>query len=108
MITQVSLKESKECVPDFRRANFQALRCYFSAIEWREVLNGKNVEDQWLCFSQLLCDACAKFIPSRKRRKINRPQWLSGIVKNALNKKTKLWKKYKKSKDKKHLDDLDG
>ena len=63
VITQVSLKESKESVPDFRRANFQALRCFFSAIEWREVLKEKNVEDQRLSYSQLLLNAYAKCIP---------------------------------------------
>ena len=62
VITQVQLKESKESVPDFRRANFQAFRSYISAVEWREILNDKSVEDQWQAFSQLLLDACDKFI----------------------------------------------
>ena len=73
-------------------------------IEWREILNGKSVEDQWQAFSRLLLDDCDKFIPLQKRRTINRPQWLSGTVKKALNKKAKLWKKYKKSQDMEHLD----
>ena len=46
VITQVQLKESKESVPDFRRANFQAFRSYIAAIEWRAILNGKSVEYQ--------------------------------------------------------------
>ena len=46
VITQVQLKESKESVPDFRRANFQAFRSYIAAIERREILNGKSVEDR--------------------------------------------------------------
>ena len=62
------------------------------------------MEDQWQAFSRLLLDASDKLIPRLKRRTINRPQWLSGTVKKALNKKAKLWKKYKKSQDMKHLD----
>ena len=70
------------------------------------MLKRKNVEDQWLGFSQLLLEVCVKFIPRRKWRTINRPQWFSAVVKNAVNKNAKRWKKYKKSKDMKHLDDL--
>ena len=43
--------EYKESVPDFRRANFQAFSSYIAATEWREILNGKSVEDQFKAFS---------------------------------------------------------
>ena len=78
-----------------KRANFQAFRSYIAAIEWREILNGKSVEDQWQAFSRLLLDACDKFIPRQKRRTSNRPQWLSCTVKKALNKKANSGKSIK-------------
>ena len=71
VISQVQLQESKDSVPDFRRANFQAFSGYIAATEWREILNGKSVEDQCQAFSQQLLDACDKFISHQKRRAIN-------------------------------------
>ena len=65
----------------FGRGNFQAFRSFIAVIEWREILNGKSVVDQWQAFSQLLLDACDKFIPRQKRRTIKRSLWLSGTVK---------------------------
>ena len=80
VITQVQLKES---VPDFRRANFQAFRSYFAAIEWRVIWIGKRVEDQEEGFSQLLLNACDKFIPRCKRHQ------LGGLVTESKSAKLK-------------------
>ena len=42
VITQVFIKKSKESVSDLCRTVCQALRCYFSVIEWREVSKGRT------------------------------------------------------------------
>ena len=60
------------------RVSWGNIHHYISAaIEWREILNGKSVEDQWQAFSRLLLDACDKFISHQKRRAIN---WPHGFV----------------------------
>ena len=100
---QVQVKQSIELVPDFRRANFNALRKHFYEIDWSITLGDYDVENQWHVFCDKIRNASSRFIPQRKRRTNNRPQWLNKDVKKALNKKKKLWNKYVNSKN---LNDL--
>ena len=73
----------------FLALTFKRFGVFFYAIERSAVLKGKNDEDQWNSFSQLLLDACAKCILYNKPCTINRPEWLNGMVKNSLNKSIK-------------------
>ena len=58
---RVHLKDSSESVPDFRRANYPALRKYFSEIDWSTALGDEDAEKQWQGFSDLVRNACSRF-----------------------------------------------
>ena len=93
----VSANESHELVPNFRKANIAGLREAIGSINWRMELNKNNIDDNWEHFKNLVSKHSSRFIPLMKRRSRNKPRWLTHKVKQAINKKKKLWQKYRKS-----------
>ena len=97
----VRVSESKEKVPDYRRANFHRLRMQLASINWNEELGTPDINDAWEVFTKKLNEATNLCVPLRNRRKIRntKPKWWNNEIRCSLLDKKKAYHKYKLTQD---------
>ena len=81
---------------DYAQADFSAFRQEMNNIDWSAILQSNNVNEQWQSIHQLLKTLERQFVPVKKstsRRK--KAPWLSYKAIKLVNRKRKVFKKYK-------------
>lgn len=82
---------------DYNRADFPSMRQELSLVDWSNVLKG-NVNEQWTSFASVLNNVISRFVPVRKNCSSNadkKAPWMTYKAVKLVNKKHKLYKKYK-------------
>ena len=89
--TQTSVTENKVKVPNFKRANFVALRQKLTEIQ---LSDDGNVEEVWLSFKNHLLNQQNTFVPlCEKRSHIKKsPPWFNSEIKHSLKERKLLYK----------------
>ena len=87
-------------VPDFNRANFDEIRSELANIDWKDAFAGLDACEAWNIFQIKLKEIENSHVPFRhkRRRKKERPPWLTPQVKHAIRTKRNAFKKMKESK----------
>ena len=87
-------------VPDFNRANFDEIRTELANIDWKDAFAGLDACEAWNIFQIKLKEIENSHVPFRhkRRRKKERPPWLTPQVKHAIRTKRNAFKKMKESK----------
>ena len=96
----IDAKENTILVPNYKKGNILRLKTELQEVNWRSVLNNKNVEQMCTNFTNILLEAENKWIP-KVRKRINgttNPQWMTNDIKLLINKKKKAYTNYKRSK----------
>jgi Reverse transcriptase (RNA-dependent DNA polymerase)/Endonuclease-reverse transcriptase len=83
---------SSRGLPDWRRADWQAMRDELRRENWDELLSGTTADQSWTILKQRVDDLVTRFVPQRRRRNHNRPPWLSRDILRAIRRKKKLWR----------------
>ena len=91
--------ETTELVPDFSKANFEAMNETLALVDWESVFQGKTAEECWKIFNDKLSEVIESCIPKKKRRFSSRPLWMNQNVMRVIRKKRRLWKWYCQTKD---------
>ena len=91
------VKDSKEKVPDYRRANFTRLRSIINDANWNAILTETNIDKAWKIFTNVLNSAINSCIPYRNRRSANKskPKWWNNEIKNSLILKKAAYNKFR-------------
>ena len=91
------VSESKEKIPDYRRANYARLRSQLASINWKEQLATPDVNKAWQVFAKELKEATNLCVPLRNRRKLKntKPKWWNNDIRSSLLAKKKAYHKYK-------------
>ena len=91
------VKESKEKVPDYQRANYRKLRNIIAQNDWSELSGNISINEAWLIFTSNLNKAVNASVPLRNRRSImnSKPKWWNTEIKNSLLAKKRAFQKYK-------------
>jgi Reverse transcriptase (RNA-dependent DNA polymerase) len=79
-------------LPDWRRADWAAMRQEMSSCNWNEKLHGQTAEQAWSTLKQHVQGLVAKHMPARRRRNHNLPPWLNRDILRAIRSKKRLWK----------------
>ena len=67
-----------------------------SAIDWDTKLAGKNTEDAWITFRQLVKNSVLENVPTRKAsKKLKKNPWMTRSTRRKLQRRDKAWKKYR-------------
>ena len=95
--TKSLLNESKEKVPDYRRANFVKLKKILAESDWSQLSGPVCINEAWKAFRYKLDLAVNSSVPMRNRRAIvnNKPKWWTPEVKTCLIAKKRAYHKYK-------------
>ncbi len=103
------LSRSKRKVYNFRKANFDQFRDLLSLIPWSQCILGRNIEDDWSMFKDLLFSVADDSIPRVTLHPKKRKHWLSEDTLHMVRKKKrafKLAKRTKKGKDLRRYKDI--
>ena len=83
---------------DFWQGNYDGLKADLNEIDWKNELQGCNIEQAWKKLKQRLNDGVNKHIPLKKPRKErNKPGWMTKRVLRSVKQKYHLYKKYEQA-----------
>ena len=82
---------------NYKKGDFQKLCKMFSEVRWHDELQGQGVNASWLRFREIYSEVVGKYIPLANGKWKKRPPWMTPELLKMLQKKRRLWKKYKNS-----------
>ena len=84
--TAGELKESKEKVPDYRKANFRKLNSLLNEIDWSQLRTTYDINIQWKIFTHIYSKAVQECIPTKNRRPMHntKPKWWNKEIAECL------------------------
>ena len=90
--------EDERSYLNYDKGNYSDMRNALD-IDWQDLLTGKDVHQQWDLFTEMYNEAVDKYIPTvtvKNRKIVKTPIELSmrKKLKNLINRKDKLWKKF--------------
>ncbi len=104
VVFKINLMKPREflpsvCVPDFHKADFEALSIFFSKIQWKSELGRcSDVESRWKCFKSIVEMGVDRFVPQRKVFSHTKKRSYPKKIQKLLVKKKELWSKVRKNK----------
>ena len=87
-------RTSVEMVPDWRKADLDAMKASVGAIDWDVELEGLSGVEAWDTFNEIIRRETEKCVPLMRRRQGSRPLWMTKNVMRIIRKKRRLWKGY--------------
>jgi len=93
ILVKAGQEPSAERVPDWRRADWAALKGRLGRPALLRRLEESSVEGVWECLRDEINTAVDLYVPKRQRRTGNRPKWMSRDILRALRKKRRIWRK---------------
>lgn len=100
-----TIPTSTQKVPDWRKADILSAKAHLSNINWEEQMRDMNTSKAWTYLITVIEEVHTRYIPEKLRRNPNKPPWLSRELIRKQRRKSRLWKKYKKSQS---SEDLEG
>jgi hypothetical protein len=79
--------------PDWRRANWSNMRSELRSVHWKRRMEGKSTEEAWTLFKTKVESLIERWVPVRRNRNRNRPEWMSVEILREVRRKKRLWKK---------------
>jgi len=93
---RILVKESKQKIPDYGRANFGQMKKELRKPNIQDICKTSNLDEAWMKLELEIKGAIARNIPFKHRRSRNRPPLGRPLVR-ALRRKRKLWRKAQSS-----------
>ena len=81
---------------NFRRANCDEMRRLMNR-DWKQLMEGKNVNEMWFILKELLETAITEHVPMRKARRTDEPKWLDAELRKKISVKRKAWDEWKRT-----------
>ena len=104
IVTEISVggvaKENQIPLPDWRRADWTAMRTELEDRAWINRVRSSNMEAAWQLVKGKVEELTRKYVPVRRRRNQNRPAWMTQEILRAIRKKKRIWKTVKFKEDK--------
>lgn len=99
LISETELITNNVMIHDFKKANFDKMRREVDQVDWGKCFEAKSTNGKWCIFKNTILKAMKEFIPMKLKKVRNKPKWLTRYAQNAQNKKHKLWKRYRSTKN---------
>ena len=104
IVTEISVRKSAMentlPMPDWRRADWAAMRSEMEDKTWINRVRRSNMEGAWQLVKNKVVELTRKYVPLRRRRNHNKPAWMTQEILRAIRKKKRLWKRDKHKVDK--------
>ena len=89
--------ENLRLLPNYKKAKFDKMREAVGIQDWKTIMSGNSVNENWILVSGRVKDLMADHIPMKRKRRFDEPQWLDGEVKRSIQKKKDAWKRMKQT-----------
>ena len=86
--------ETVQLVPNYKKADFAAMRERISVIDWTAELSVKDASSSWQYFKETVTSVVDACVPMKQRRNYSRPLWMQRNALRMVRKKRRLWKHY--------------
>ena len=80
---------------NYKKGKYRQLRQYLNKMDWDQEFRGQETNGMWTTFLSKLKNAINKYIPKSQRSAKPKPRWMTSQVKIAIDRKKKMWEKYK-------------
>ena len=87
-------RSSKEEVPDWGKADMEAMKVKLSEVEWEEEFREMGGVESMDKFYEVLERVTKECVPTKMRRTANRPIWMKNNIMRMIRKKRRLWRAY--------------
>ena len=99
IVTEISVRKSAMentlPMPDWRRADWAAMRSEMEDKTWINRVRRSNMEGAWQLVKNKVVELTRKYVPLRRRRNHNKPAWMTQEILRAIRKKKRIWKMVK-------------
>ncbi len=85
-------RQEENGAPDWRKADWDAMRAALREGDWMMSLRRKGAEEAWNILKERVTGLVSQHVPERRRRNQNRPAWLSQEIMRAIRRKKRLWR----------------
>ena len=85
---------TKEEVPDWAKADLQAMKQKLGEVEWEEEFGEMGGEECMAKFYETVERVTRECVPTKLRRTGNKPLWMTGNIMRMLRRKRRLWRAY--------------
>ena len=86
--------ETYEEVPDWGKANFEAIKVAMQEVDWDTEFSNMSGEDCLTLFQNILDREVEKAVPKKRRRQNFKPVWMNKSLMRLIRKKRRAWKFY--------------
>ena len=86
--------ETTELVPDWRKADLEAMKEAIASVNWTEEFGESNGADCMDTLYRVLDREMEKFVPKKLRRTDQKPIWMNRNILRLVRKKKRLWQWY--------------
>ena len=87
-------RTTKDEVPDWVKADMQAMRMKLGEVEWVAEFGGMGGVESMNKFYEIVDRITKECVPTKLRRASNKPLWMSGNIMRMLRRKRRLWRAY--------------
>ena len=87
---------TRELVRDWRKGDQEGLVNCIRNIDFPQIFQGKDVNEQWAALREMTELALDRYIPLTIHRKPGQPPWLTQAIIRITQKKSRYWKRSKK------------
>ena len=85
--------------------DYNKMRQNLNNINWPLRFEGKNVEEKWTIFKEVISKEVAENIPKRWKYRSDKPIWFNSTVTSSIKQKRNAWNKYRFCKTDKNYSD---
>ena len=82
---------------NYRRAKYNEMQAKLSETEWEIQLEGKAVNEMWICIRDRIHEAIHEHTPMKKIKRRNEPPWMNSKMKKSIRDKRRAWTKWKET-----------
>jgi hypothetical protein len=80
---------------NFWKGNYMEMSTEVKQIKWKELMEGKTVNEMWHCFRSIILNLTSRYVPLKDDRRKKKGKWLSRKTIKKMKERDRLWKKYR-------------
>jgi hypothetical protein len=103
LLCDASTDKSKQQLRLFHKANYEEMRLWFQNIDWNREMGELDIAGKWKKFCLVIEIAVKKFVPIGNAQSKKYSRWMNKAAMIARNQKSKMWIKYRNSREYKDL-----
>ena len=82
---------------DWKKADYNAMKTELNSVNWKDILNSKDIEDNWQKFVTTVNTVIDKNVPVKHLKNGKDPYWMNRYIVRLCRKKKRLYKRMRQT-----------